>query len=249
MIATPPDESWRTAGPLGADAAAYPLTAGVLLLDKPTSWTSFDVVKKLRGIVGNRKIGHAGTLDPLATGLLICCVGRATKLVSSYTDMYKVYEGTLRLGQTTASYDAETDVLESRSADHLRIEDVVEATKPFIGEITQIPPMYSAIKVNGERLYRAARKGKEVVRPPRHLTIDSFDILAKDGPDVAFRVKCSKGTYIRSLAHDLGAGLDVGAHLIQLRRTHIGEYSVDDAWTLEGLSQHMEGTKVEPDDS
>lgn len=213
----------------------------MLLIDKPGGWTSFDVIRKLRGLLSHaagervRKIGHAGTLDPMATGLLICLIGRATKQMEAFMGLPKRYEGTLRLGEVTPSYDAETDVTERRAWQHLTREDLEAARQEFLGLITQHPPMYSAVKVGGERLYKKARRGEQVERPPRQVRIDAFDLTEWNGPDVSFDVECSKGTYIRSLAHDLGQQLGVGAHLVALRRTAIGPYRVDAAWTIDQL--------------
>ena len=176
----------------------------VLLMDKPQGWSSFDVIRKLRRLLPVRKIGHAGTLDPMATGLLICLIGRATKLMETFMGLKKTYEGTLRLGAVTPSYDAETDVDDQCAWDHLTEVDLETARQLFLGEITQKPPMYSAVKVGGERLYKKARRGETVERPTRQVRIDAFDLTRWDDADVSFRVVCSKGTYIRSLAHDFG---------------------------------------------
>lgn len=207
----------------------------VLLVDKPPGWTSFDVVGKLRRLVSVRKIGHAGTLDPMATGLLICLIGRATKLMESFMGLPKVYTGTLRLGEVTPSYDAETTVTDRCGWEHLTKEDLGAARQHFMGPITQLPPLYSAVKVGGERLYKKARRGEQVERPLRSVHIDTFTLTDWQGADVSFEVACSKGTYIRSLAHDFGQALGVGAHLVALRRTAIGPYQVDRAWTIEQL--------------
>lgn len=208
-------------------------------MDKPRGWSSFDVIRRLRPLLQTRKIGHAGTLDPMATGLLICLVGRATKMMEAFMGLDKVYVGTLRLGETTPSYDAETDVAERRDAAGITEADL-EAVRPaFVGDIIQQAPMYSAVKVGGERLYKKARRGEEVPRPPRHVRIDELVWTGREGPDVSFRVRCSKGTYIRSLAHDVGQALGVGAHLVALRRTAIGPYSVEAAWTPEQLAAAM----------
>ncbi len=211
----------------------------VLLIDKPKGWSSFDVIRRLRRFLPVRKIGHAGTLDPMATGLLICLVGKATKLMESFMGQPKAYEGTLRLGAVTPSYDAETDVTEQRAWQHLTRADLEAARLLFLGEITQRPPLYSAVKVGGERLYKKARRGETAERPPRQVRIDAFDITGWVGPDVSFTVSCSKGTYIRSIANDFGEALGVGAHLVALRRTAIGAYQVDKAWTLEKLEEAL----------
>ena len=212
----------------------------VLLMDKPKDWTSFDVVGKTRSMsrkFGSKKVGHCGTLDPMATGLLILCVGKATKLVESFTGMDKCYTGTMRLGETTPSQDAATEPDETFPWEHITDEDLAEGAAAMTGEITQIPPMYSAIKVKGERLYKAARRGETVERKPRHCVIRAFEVTRDphDARLVHFRVDCSKGTYVRTLAHDLGRRLGSGAHLTALRRESIGEYDVRDAWTVDAL--------------
>jgi len=216
----------------------------VLLVDKPWGWTSFDVIHKLRRLVSVRKIGHAGTLDPMATGLLICLIGRATKLMETFMGLSKEYKGTLRLGEVTPSYDAETDVTERRGWEHLTKADLEAARQAFVGTLTQQPPIYSAVKVGGERLYKKARRGEQVERPLRTVRIDTFDVTGKNGADVSFRVACSKGTYIRSLAHDFGQALGVGAHLVALRRTAIGPYRVDQAWTIQQLAAALDRANV-----
>jgi tRNA pseudouridine55 synthase len=212
-----------------------------VLVDKPARWSSFKVIRVLRSYTGIRKIGHAGTLDPIATGLLICCIGRqATRLISRFVGLDKEYEGCLRLGQTTASYDAETPVDSDVSVDHLSEPTVLEAMQRFVGTGLQTPPMYSAVKVEGKRLYKLARKGEDVERPARNVTIHQFDLVEKLGRDVTFRVLCSKGTYIRTLVHDLGRDLGVGAHLTALRRTAIGPYRVEIALDPKTLGRHTE---------
>lgn len=211
--------------------------AAALLVDKPQGWTSFDVIRKLRRILGVKKIGHAGTLDPMATGLLICLVGKATKTMEHFMGLPKTYVGTLRLGEETPSYDADLDVTVRREWTHITEADLERARQEFLGEIEQVPPMYSAVKVGGERLYKKARRGEEIERASRKVVIYDFQLTHVDGPDISFEVRCSKGTYIRSLAHDFGAFLGVGAHLTALRRTAIGEHLVDSAWTLEQLEE------------
>ncbi|MFT4605977.1 MAG: tRNA pseudouridine55 synthase [Rhodothermales bacterium] len=214
--------------------------AAVLLVDKPVGLTSFGVVKRIRHRVPVRKVGHAGTLDPMATGLLIILVGRATKAMERFMGQDKTYTGTIRLGETTPSYDAESEVLERRATDHLSDEDVATATRPFIGTIEQRPPAFSAIKIGGERLYKKARRGEDIELPLRSVRVDSFDVDPMRGSDVDFSVTCSKGTYIRSLAHDLGAELGVGGHLVGLRRTGSGSFRVDQAWELNELLAQLE---------
>jgi tRNA pseudouridine55 synthase len=208
-----------------------------LLVDKPAAWTSFDVVNKLKRMFAFRKVGHAGTLDPMATGLLICLFGRATKQVEHFMDLPKEYEGVIRLGETTPSFDAETEVIERKSIDHLSDGDLERERVKLTGDLLQTPPMYSAIKVGGERLYRKARRGEVIERAPRSVTIYEFAFTGRNGSDISFRIQCSKGTYVRSLAHDFGQHLGVGAHLSLLRRTRIGSYSVRDAWSVPDLDR------------
>lgn len=206
------------------------------LIDKPGGGTSFDVVRRVRRITGVRKVGHAGTLDPMATGLLIVLVARpATRLQDAFMHQPKTYTGTMRLGETTASHDAETEIVERRDPAWVTDDDLDRVRQTFLGTQFQVPPMYSAIKRDGEPLYKKARRGETVDRPPRQIRIDAFEITGRSGPDVSFHVECSKGTYIRSLARDVGDALDVGAHLTALRRTAIGPYRVEDAWTLGAL--------------
>jgi len=212
-----------------ADGAVFPV-------DKPEGKTSFDVVRAVRRSTGVRKVGHAGTLDPMATGLLIVLVARpATRLQEAFAALPKEYVATIRLGETTPSHDTETEVSERTDASSVTVEDLESVRRAFMGTIEQVPPMYSAIKVDGERLYEKARRGETVDRPPRQVTIDELAILNKDGCDVRVRIACSKGTYVRSLARDIGAELGVGAHLTALRRTRIGPVHVDDVWRLARL--------------
>lgn len=207
-----------------------------LLVDKPAGVTSFDVVRDVRRASGEQKVGHAGTLDPMATGLLIVLVARpATRLQEAFMHHEKAYEGTMRLGESTPSHDAETRVVERTDASHLTSEDLEEACEQFTGTIQQVPPMYSALKVEGEPLYKKARRGETVERPPRQVTVNSFDVIEWVSPQLRFRVECSKGTYVRSLARDVGETLEVGAHLSDLRRTAIGPYRVSSAWSLPSL--------------
>ena len=213
------------------------LEEAVIPVDKPQGWTSFDIVKKMRGILRVRKIGHAGTLDPMATGLLICLVGKATKRMEAFMHLEKEYTGVFRMGEVTPSYDAETEVTAFADADDVGDQDIVAATEAFKGEIEQLPPMYSAVKVKGERLYKKARRGETVERKPRQVSVYTFDITGREKNDVSFLVRCSKGTYIRTLAHDIGQVLGVGAHLVALRRTAIGPITVDSAWKIEALSE------------
>lgn len=207
----------------------------VLLIDKPLNWTSFQVVNKIRWLIKQQfgikkiKVGHAGTLDPLATGLLILCTGKFTKQIETYQAQVKEYTGTITLGATTPSFDLETEVDKTFDISKITEDDIKNNTHQFIGEIQQQPPVFSALKKEGKRLYEYAREGEEVEIPTRTITINEFEITKIDLPNVAFRVVCSKGTYIRSLAHDFGKTLNNGAHLSALRRTKIGDFSVDNA--------------------
>ncbi|QNH63295.1 tRNA pseudouridine(55) synthase TruB [Hymenobacter sediminicola] len=207
----------------------------VLLLDKPLTWTSFDVVRKVKNTLRIKKIGHAGTLDPLATGLLILCTGKKTKEIDQIQAQEKEYTGTFRLGQTTPSFDLETAVDAELPWEHLTEDEIRAATAPFVGQIAQTPPLFSAVKVNGERAYEVARRGDEAEIKSKLVTIREFEITRIALPDVDFRVTCSKGTYIRSLARDFGTALGCGAHLTKLVRTRIGEYRVEDALTMEAV--------------
>ena len=217
------------------------LTGQVLLINKPLGWTSFDVVNKiryaLRNYTGNKKIkvGHTGTLDPLAAGLLIVCTGKFTKRIDALQGMPKSYRATIKLGAETPSYDAETEPTQTYDISHLSIEEVVAAMQTFVGEIDQYPPIYSAIKQDGKKLYELARKGKEVELKPRKVTITRFELTENRWPELVAEVDCSKGTYIRSLAHDLGKALGAGAYLTGLERTAIGDHKLTDAWELEQL--------------
>jgi tRNA pseudouridine55 synthase len=208
-------------------------TAGeVILIDKDKGYSSFNIVHKIRRAVQVKKVGHAGTLDPAATGLLIVCTGKKTKEISSYQGMNKVYSGTITLGKRTSSMDGESEVTEEKSIDGITEELIRDTVKLFIGNIKQIPPMFSALKYKGKRLYKLARQGVEVERQPREVTIYRYDITKIDLPEVKFEVECSKGTYIRVLADDLGNKLGCGGYLSSLRRKKIGEYSVDNAFTI-----------------
>jgi len=208
----------------------------VLLINKPYTWTSFDVVNKLRYILKTKKIGHAGTLDPLATGLLIICVGKMTKRINDFMGMEKEYTGKLVLGQTTPSYDLETEVSTPQNIAHISHDMIQNVTRQFMGKTAQLPPVYSAIKVNGKRAYEFARTGSEVELKPREVEIRIFEITSIDLPEVSFRVVCSKGTYIRSLVHDVGKVLGVGAYLSELCRTRIGAYKLENANAVEEIS-------------
>jgi tRNA pseudouridine55 synthase len=201
---------------------------GLLLIDKPRGITSHDAVDRVRRALGVRKVGHAGTLDPMATGLLVMGVGRATRLLRFLGDLVKEYEGTARLGEETGTLDAEGEVLRTAPVD-VSERDVAAAMRDLTGELEQRPPAYSAVKVEGRRLHRAARAGEVLKAPPRTVRVDAFDLLRFDGRDVRFRVLCSSGTYVRVLASDLGGRLGCGAHLTRLVRTRIGSFGLVDA--------------------
>ena len=223
----------------------------LLLVDKPMGFTSFDVVNKiryrLRRLTGRKKIkvGHSGTLDPMATGLLIVATGKATKQLTELTGLSKQYTGTIRFGESTPSYDAETDVDRRGPVEHLT-KPLLEATvrERFTGSIEQVPPVYSAIKVDGKRAYKSARAGEAVEVPARRVEVPRFEITAWASPLADFLVDCSKGTYIRSLAHDLGAAVGSRAHLVALRRTAIGKRRLDDAYTLDELTDYLDDLLV-----
>ncbi|MFN5362681.1 MAG: tRNA pseudouridine(55) synthase TruB [Bacteroidota bacterium] len=216
------------------------LNGQVLLLDKPLGWTSFDVVRKIRYLTRIKKVGHAGTLDPLATGLLIVCTGKYTKEINRYMGMEKEYTGTFTIGAVTPTYDLESEPAQLKSYEHITPADIHKAVEQLTGPIQQIPPQHSAIKKDGQPVYLAARKGKEVQLDPRPVTIYTFDITAIALPVLHFRIVCSTGTYIRSLAHDLGQLLGTGAYLSSLRRTRIGEFSAEDAVSPEQFQQQIE---------
>lgn len=216
-----------------------------LLIDKPKEWTSFDVVNKVRHAIRIKKVGHAGTLDPLATGLLILCTGKATKTINDIQGQEKEYEALIKFGATTPSYDAELDEENIQDVSDLNREQILKAMQAFQGEIEQVPPAYSAVKVNGQRAYKAARKGKKLELKSRQVHIYQFDLLENVEPPHTWRtlIRCSKGTYIRSLAHDLGQALGVGAYLTGLIRTRIGDHSLEDAWHLEDLIQEIKSQR------
>lgn len=211
----------------------------VLLLDKPLEWTSFQMVNKIRWIIKKQfgikkiKVGHAGTLDPLASGLLIICTGKFTKKIDEFQAQEKEYTGAFTLGATTPSYDLETEPDQFFDISNISEAQIIEASKKFIGTVQQQPPIFSALKKEGKKLYEFARKGQEVDIPFRDITISEFEITRIDLPEIDFRVVCSKGTYIRSLAHDFGKALENGAHLSALRRTRIGDFSVENAIAIE----------------
>lgn len=201
----------------------------VFLINKPLEWTSFDVVKKIRNTLRIKKVGHAGTLDPLATGLLIVCAGKKTKSIETYMGQEKEYRGTFVLGKTTESFDLEKEVVDVADPSQLTLEDVKKAAAQLTGDILQVPPMHSAIKVDGKRVYESARKGQEVVMEARPVSVTAFEITDFNNPVVHFRIVCSKGTYIRSLARDLGNILGVGAYMASLIRTRIGDFRLENA--------------------
>ena len=209
--------------------------SGILNIDKPQGWTSHDVVARVRRLTGIRRVGHAGTLDPLATGVLLVCVGKATRVVEYLQQGKKVYETTIRLGEATDTYDADGQVIATATVPDFTLEELDRALNAFRGDILQVPPMYSAIKQKGQPLYKLARQGKTVERPPRPVTIYDITILQWHKPDLTLRITTSPGAYIRSIAHDLGQALGVGGHIRQLRRVASGAFRVEDAITLEDL--------------
>lgn len=221
------------------------MVEGVLNIDKPAGWTSHDVVARLRKILKVKKIGHAGTLDPDATGVLVVCVGKATKIVEYLVGLDKEYEAVMRLGETTDTQDASGVVLEKAAWEHVTDKDLLNCFSRFTGEITQIPSAYSAIKVRGVPSYKLARKGEEVEIPRRKVKIYKIEFLKREGADIFFKVHCSKGTYIRTLCHDIGRDIGVGAHLRALRRTRSGSFLIGDALSLEYLSGLMETGRLD----
>ncbi len=216
------------------------LQGRVLLIDKPLHWTSFDVVQKLRNIIRIKKIGHAGTLDPLATGLLIICTGKFTKRINEFMAQEKEYTGSITLGATTPTYDLESEPENFKPINDLTEEKIKAATLGFTGEIQQIPPAHSAIKIGGKRVYELARQGKEVKIEPRTVTIKEFEITKIELPLVYFRVVCTTGTYIRSLAKDFGDALGCGAHLSSLCRTRIGDFLNKDALSMQAFAREFQ---------
>jgi len=217
----------------------------VILIDKPLRWTSFQVVNKMRYTIQKKyhikkiKIGHAGTLDPLATGLLIMCTGKFTKKIEEFQGLFKEYTGTFTLGKTTPSYDLETDFDGEFSYTHITEELLNNTVSKFIGEIDQVPPVFSAIQKDGKRAYDSARKGKELVLDSRKVMVYEFEITNIDLPNINFRIKCGKGTYIRSIANDFGKALNTGAYLSSLRRTKIGQFEVENAKSLDVFLNEM----------
>lgn len=223
-----------------AENNTYDFTSGeVLLVNKPLDWTSFDVVNKLRYTIKHRigvkkiKVGHAGTLDPLADGVLIVCTGKKTKTIESLMGLEKEYSGIIRLGGTTPSYDLETEINQTFSTEHISEEAINEMAQSMVGEQDQYPPIFSAKKIQGNKAYELARKGKDVKLKPKRIQISKFEITKIDGNDVHFLISCSKGTYIRSIAHDFGKALESGGHLAALRRERIGDFVLSDCKTVE----------------
>lgn len=215
-----------------------------ITLDKPLKWSSFDVVKYVRSRIPAKKVGHAGTLDPLATGLLILCTGKATRTISQIQALPKTYISKIRFGASTPSYDSETEADVEREWKHITNEAIEKAVEEqFLGTIFQTPPAYSAIRVKGQRLYKKARKGEDVELPPRQISIHSVEITDFSLPEITVRIHCGKGTYIRSFAHDLGLALDSRAHIASLRRIDIGHFSINDALTPEQFDERLKTDK------
>ncbi|MCC8120373.1 MAG: tRNA pseudouridine(55) synthase TruB [Bacteroidales bacterium] len=227
------------------------LTGEILYIDKPLGWTSFDAVKRLRSELIRRtgirkfKVGHAGTLDPLATGVMIVCTGRATKRIEELQAGVKEYIATLRLGATTPSFDLEKEIDAYYPIDHITEEKVREVLKRFQGTIEQVPPSFSACKVDGKRAYRAARQGQEVELKPKTLVIDEIELLSYAQDEIKIKVVCSKGTYIRALARDIGQALDSGAHLIGLQRTRVGDVGLDDCLSIPQAAELIKTVEIE----
>lgn len=239
-----------------ADGAPVDYVSGeVIAVDKPLGWTSFDAVKRIRGSLLRRigrkkfKVGHAGTLDPLATGVMIICTGRATKLIDSLQAGVKEYVATMALGATTPSFDLETEIDRTYPTEHITLDLVSEALTQFVGPISQIPPSFSACKINGQRAYKKARRGEEVQLKPKLLVIDTIELLDFSDNSLTIRVVCSKGTYIRALARDIGVALGSGAHLTALRRTRVGAITIDNCLSIDEACQRIARLPfVMPDD-
>lgn len=221
---------------------------GILNIDKPQGMTSHDVVGRVRRVAGLRRVGHTGTLDPMATGVLVVCLGRATRLVEYVVGRPKTYWGVVRLGQTTDSYDADGEILTEAAVPDLSSAQLEPLLDQFRGDILQVPPMVSAIKKDGKRLYELARQGKTVERPPRPVTIYQLDCLSVDGPEITLRIQCSAGTYIRSIAHDLGQLLGCGGHLVSLRRERVGKFDLESAVPLDELAPENIASNLRPMD-
>ena len=218
----------------------------MFLINKPYKWTSFDVIRKVRDLIKIRKVGHAGTLDPLATGLLIVCTGKFTKSINDYMAQEKEYTGSITLGATTPTFDLEGERENIKDVSGITGDQVKAAVKPFTGEILQVPPMHSAIKKNGKRVYELARRGETIELEPRKLFIRIFEVTAIEMPVVYFRVVCSTGTYIRSLANDFGAALGCGGYLSSLCRTAIGDFRLESALNIEQLEMQVENDRANP---
>lgn len=233
----------RATAALLNEREAWEATGAIVLIDKPATWTSFDVVAKTRGMLKIKKVGHTGTLDPMATGLLAICVGKATRLADQIQAEEKEYTGAILFGAETDTDDAEGMVTHTSPTAHLTEALVREGAERMIGQQLQSPPSYSARKIGGQRMYKLARKGIAVEAPPRSITVREFQITGVNLPEVEFRIVCSKGTYIRALARDLGRGLESGAHLTALRRTRSGNFHVEDALTMEELRNLLADTK------
>lgn len=231
------------------------ITGEIIAIDKPLGWTSFDAVKRVRGAIQRRlglkkfKVGHAGTLDPLATGVLVICTGRSTRDIDRLQAGTKEYVATLRLGATTPSFDLETEIDATYPCDHVTMEMVREVLPRFTGHIMQVPPVFSAVKVDGKRAYALARKGREINLKAKPLEITELELIGAKMPDVTLRIVCSKGTYIRALARDIGEALGCGAHLVGLRRTRVGDISESDCLTIDKTVEVIENAPLEfPDD-
>jgi tRNA pseudouridine55 synthase len=219
----------------------------VLLVDKPIEWTSFDVVRKIRSLIHIKKVGHAGTLDPLATGLLIVCTGKFTKRINEYMAQEKEYTGSFTLGATTPTYDLESEPVNFKDVNLITKEEILNATKQFTGEIMQIPPAHSAIKIDGKRVYELARQGKEVKMESRKIVIKEFEITKIEMPIVFFRVVCTTGTYIRSLANDFVEVIECGAYLSSLCRTRIGDSELNNAKTMTEWENEIKNIRMQMD--
>lgn len=220
------------------------LDGQTLLFNKPKTWSSFDVVRKVRNAIRIKKVGHAGTLDPLATGLLILCTGKHTKQINKIQDAEKEYEVIFKLGATTPCYDAELPEENLKDASHITAEMIETALPQFRGDVVQVPPLYSAVKIDGQRAYKAARKGNELKLKPRNIHVFEFELTNYEAPErVHARICCSKGTYIRSLVHDLGQALGVGGYIVELKRTRIGEYRLEDAWEVLDFAKKVKELK------
>lgn len=231
------------------------ITGEIIGIDKPLGWTSFDAVKRVRGAIQRRlsvkkfKVGHAGTLDPLATGVLVICTGRATRKITELQDGMKEYVAEVTLGATTPSFDLETEIDATYPSEHVTRELVDSVLPRFIGKVMQVPPVFSAVKVDGKRAYSYARKGKDVELKPKALEIREIEVLDFNAPVLTLRILCSKGTYIRALARDLGEALETGAHLTGLRRTRVGDVYIDKCWTIDEALKHIAEDEVTfPDD-